>query len=81
MVLTVNNDPTRPLSPQDYRTLREECDNVFTYSEAGWFCVAGYKGDRRLVHGHCNSAAEYAFGMGKADPAETRGGYGYGRGR
>jgi hypothetical protein len=59
MVLTTNNDPTQRFTFEDARKLKEECDRTYTYSECGWFCVAGYKGDRRLVHAHCNSREEF----------------------
>lgn len=68
MLMTVNNDPSRKLSSEDCRLLKESCDDVRTYREAGWFCVLGYKGDKRLVHAHCNSEKDYETMMGIGIP-------------
>ena len=64
MLTTANNDPNSPLSGADVARLRNECDDVRTYSEAGWFCVLGYLGDRRLVNAHCRSRRDYEIAMG-----------------
>lgn len=59
MIVTRSNDPATRLTVEDCRLVMEECDSVTTYMEAGWFCVLGYKGDRRLVNAYCGSEAEY----------------------
>lgn len=75
-ILTGNNDPTRKFSGNDADLLRSECDDIRTYTECGWFCVVGYKGDKRLVHAHCNSREEYEINMGLFQPANPWNGYG-----
>lgn len=68
MILTVNNDPSSRLTSEMVRLLKEECDDVTPYEEAGWFCVIGYKGDRRLVNAHCDSREQYEVMMGIRKP-------------
>lgn len=57
-ILAFNNDTTRRGTMADIALLKE-CDDVRTYRECGWFCVAGWKDDKRLVHAHFNSEEEY----------------------
>lgn len=51
-LLVANNDPTRLATQDDIRRLKEDCDDVTTYQECGWFCAVGWKGTNRLVHVH-----------------------------
>jgi hypothetical protein len=57
--------------------LRNECDDVKTFNECGWFCVVGYKGNKRLVYAHCNSLEEYETSMGLLRRSNP---FGYGSG-
>jgi hypothetical protein len=79
MLLTPNNDPTEKFSSRHVSLLRDECDDIKTYRECGWFCVLGYKGEKRLVHAHCNSEEDYEIAMGmlrKSNPWNSYGGDG-----
>ncbi len=69
MILTTNNDPSVRFDVALARVLTEQCDDVKAYSEAGWFCVIGYKGQKRLVHAHCGSRDEYERIMGFGGPS------------
>lgn len=64
MILTVNNDPSKKLDAPMVLILKEQCDDISTFSECGWFCVLGYRGKDRLVNAHCNSRDEYETMMG-----------------
>lgn len=64
MLITTSNDPSESLKPSHVALLREECDDVKTFSECGWFCVVGYKGTNRLVYAHCDSRKDYETAMG-----------------
>lgn len=75
-ILTTNNDPTRRLSSKHVDLLRNQCDDVRTYMECGWFCVVGYKGDKRLVHAPCNNREEYETSMGLLRQSNPWNGYG-----
>ena len=75
-ILTVNNDPTQRFSSKHVDLLRNQCDDVRTYMECGWFCVIGYKGDKRLVHAHCNNREEYETSMGLLRHSNPWNGYG-----
>lgn len=71
MLLTTSNDTSERLNRNHVSLLRNECDDVKTFSECGWFCVVGYKGSKRLVYAHCNSFEEYETAMGllrRSDP-------------
>jgi len=58
VILIKNNDPTTKGSAATIAALAE-CDDVHRYTECGFFCVLGYKGNRRVVHAHFNSEEEY----------------------
>lgn len=62
-LLVVNNDPTRPATPDDIRRLKEDCDDVTTYEECGWFCAIGWKGTNRLVHVHFRDRDHFMWSM------------------
>ncbi|NTF17464.1 hypothetical protein G6L37_03455 [Agrobacterium rubi] len=64
MILTTSYDSSKKLNREHVKLLREKCDDINTFSECGWFCVAGYRGTQRLVYAHCNSQAEYETAMG-----------------
>jgi hypothetical protein len=57
-LIIANNDPTERGTAKHIEMLKQ-CDDVTTYTECGWFCVLGYKGDKRIVHVHFNNQAEY----------------------
>lgn len=59
MVLISNNDPSERFGARHIKTLKEECDDIRTFRECGWFCILGYRGRDRLVHAHCDSREEY----------------------
>ncbi len=64
MLLTTSNDTSERLNRSHVSLLRNECDDVKTFTECGWFCVTGYKGSKRLVYAHCNNFEEYETAMG-----------------
>lgn len=57
-LLVANNDTTSQGTREDI-VLLKTCDDVITYFECGWFCVTGWKDEKRLVHAHFNSEEEY----------------------
>lgn len=77
MLLTTSNDTSQRLNHSHVSLLRNECDDVKTFSECGWFCVVGYKGNKRLVYAHCNSLEEYETSMGLLRRSNP---FGYGSG-
>lgn len=81
MVLTTSNDTSQRLNHSHVSLLRNKCDDVKTFSECGWFCVVGYKGNTRLVYAHCNSLEEYEISMGllrRTNPFDYGSAYGSG---
>jgi hypothetical protein len=75
MLITTSNDTSERLKQSHVSLLRNECDDVKTFTECGWFCVIGYKGDKRLVYAHCNSSKDYEIAMGLLKQASP---FGYG---
>jgi hypothetical protein len=80
MLITTSNDTSERLNHSHVSLLRNECDDVKTFTECGWFCVTGYKGNKRLVYAHCNSFEEYETAMGllrRSNPFDYGGESGY----
>lgn len=50
---------SRNFSAHDHIPRLAECDRVVTYSECGYFCVAGYRNGDRAVHAHMSHADEF----------------------
>ncbi|RWL22522.1 MAG: hypothetical protein EOR63_32305 [Mesorhizobium sp.] len=71
MLVTFNNDPTKLFKQSDLKLLAE-CDDVRPYQECGWYCVAGYKGQRRVVHAHFSSKDDYESAMGLKESSAYR---------
>lgn len=57
-LLVANNDSTKQGTHADIELIKTR-DDFITYSECGWFCVTGWKNDRRIVHAHFHSEEEY----------------------
>jgi hypothetical protein len=64
MIITSSNDSSERLSAKHVDLLRNQCDDVRTFTECGWFCILGYRGRDRLVYAHCNSREEYEKQIG-----------------
>jgi hypothetical protein len=77
MLITTSNDTSERLNHSHVSLLRNECDDVKTFTECGWFCVTGYKGNKRLVYAHCNNFEEYETAMGLLRRSNP---FGYGSG-
>lgn len=68
------NDSTKKLNSDMVRILKQDDVEIRTYSECGYFCIMGWKGDKLVVHAHCNDYEEYGRAMGLIEPSSDYGG-------
>ena len=69
MLLVANNDPSNKPKTNDQELLAQ-CDDVTLYKECGWYCLIGYKGQKRLLNLHFNSERERDFFVNPRAAAE-----------
>ena len=63
MILTTCSVETKRLTSETVALLKE-CDDINTFTEAGWFYAFGWKEGKLHVKVHCNSQSEYESAMG-----------------
>lgn len=67
MILTSCSVETKRLTSETIALLKS-CDDISTFTEAGWFFAYGWKDKVLIVKVHCNSLAEYENAMGLRKP-------------
>lgn len=73
MLMTPTASTSIPFT-SDVANALKGCDRVSTFSEAGYYLVAGYKDERRVVYAHFADKAAYDSYCGR-EPAPSQ----YGR--
>lgn len=58
MLMTPTTSTSIPFT-RDIANALKECDRVSTFGEAGYYLVAGYKDERRVVYAHFADKAAY----------------------
>lgn len=76
IVKQTNQSPSRRFDHEVSRILREECDDVTTFSEGGSYYVMGFKDSNLRVHAHFGSRVDYQAYLG-IEPEGNDAGYGF----